>query len=116
MLDLDAGVHLHEVEVLLVIDQELQRAGVLVFDRVRQLDRGAAHRLAHGGGDEGRRRFLQQLLVAALDGAVALADVDDLAELVGQDLKFDVVRILDQLLKIERAVVEGLLGLHFARS
>ncbi len=91
------------------------RAGVLVIDRLRQLDRGPAHGLAHGRRDEGRGRFLEQLLVAALDGAIALADMDDLAVAVGQDLEFDVVRILDQLFEIERAVVEGLLGLHLAR-
>ena len=88
------------------------RARVFVFDRVGQLDRGAAHRLAHGGRDEGRGRFLQQLLVAALDGAVALADMDDLSVLVGQDLELDVVRILDQLFEIKRAIVKGFFRLH----
>ncbi len=35
VLDLDARVHLHEVEVLVGIDEELHRAGVLVADRFR---------------------------------------------------------------------------------
>ena len=42
--------------------------------------------LAQLGADGGRRRLLDQLLVAALDAAVALAQVDDVAVLVGQDL------------------------------
>jgi hypothetical protein len=32
VLHLDARVHLHEVEVLVVVDEELDRAGVLVAD------------------------------------------------------------------------------------
>ena len=40
-----------------------------------------------------RGAFLDDLLVAALHGAVALAEVDDVAVLVADDLEFDVVRI-----------------------
>jgi len=87
MLDLDAGVHLHEVEILFVVDEEFERAGVLIIDGVRQLDRGLAHRLAHGGRDEGGRRFLKQFLVAALDGAVAFADMDNFSVMISKDLK-----------------------------
>ena len=43
VLDLNAGVHLHEVEVAVGIDQKLDRAGPFVVDGL-----GAAHgRLAH---------------------------------------------------------------------
>ena len=37
--------------------------------------------------ERGRGRLLQQLLVAALDGAVALAQVNHIAVLVRQDLR-----------------------------
>ena len=46
VLHLDAGVHLDEIIMALVIDQEFHRARVLIADRLRQLDRGMAHLLA----------------------------------------------------------------------
>ena len=44
VLDLDARVHLHEVE-LAVLEEELDRAGVHVVHGLAELDRGLAHRL-----------------------------------------------------------------------
>ena len=52
-----------------------------------------------------------ELLVAALDGAVALAEVDDVAVVVGQDLHLDVPGLDDELLDVDAAVAEGGLGL-----
>ncbi len=43
MLDLNARIHFHEVELLLLIDQKFKRAGIPVADR---LDR-PNHLLAH---------------------------------------------------------------------
>jgi hypothetical protein len=48
-----------------------------------------AHGLAHGGADEGRRGFLDDLLVATLDAAFALVQVKDGPMLVAQDLDLD---------------------------
>ena len=93
MLDLDAGVHLHEVEGAVLVEQELDRAGRVVADGRGQLDRGFAHLLAQLGRDGRRRRLLDQLLVAALHGAVALAQVHDVAVLVAEDLDLDVPRV-----------------------
>ncbi len=44
VLDLEAGVHLEEEELAVLID-ELDRAGVVVADGLGDLDRGLAHRL-----------------------------------------------------------------------
>jgi hypothetical protein len=82
---LDARVHLHEVEALL-LPQELDGADAHVADGARGVDGGLAHLLADLGGQRRRGRLLHQLLVAALHGAVALAQVDDVAVLVGQHL------------------------------
>ncbi len=54
-----------------------------------------------------RRRFFHQLLMAALDAALALAQADHVAVLVGQHLELDVARALDELLHVEIAVAEG---------
>ena len=45
MLDLDAGVDLDEVEVVVLVDQELAGAGVVVAGRLDQPHGGRANRL-----------------------------------------------------------------------
>src|ERR1041385_6077037 len=102
VLDLEAGVDLVEVELrrLGVADvvEELGGAGIPVADLLGQL--------AHGGADAdavlvvegGAGRLLDELLVAALHAALALAEVDDVAVLVGEELELDVARLLDELL------------------
>ena len=90
MLDLEAGVHLEEVE-LAVLVEELDGAGVDVVAAVGDLDRGLAHRLATDlVGEAGRRALLDQLLVAALRRAVALAEPHAVAVRVGDHLHLDV--------------------------
>jgi len=104
MLDLQTGVHLEEIEILFVIDEELDRAGVGVGRGLRDADRNFAHAAAHVGIDDWRRRFFEHLLMAALQRAFAFAEVDRVAVLVGQHLHLDVARIDDGLLDINFAV------------
>ncbi len=56
-------------------------------------------------------RLFDQLLVAALDGALALAQAHHIAVLVGQYLELDMARPLDELLHVQVAVAEGASGL-----
>ena len=56
--------------------------------------------------DRRRRRLLDELLVTALDRAVALAEMDHRAVLVGEDLHLDVARILEVALDVDRVVGE----------
>ncbi len=49
MLDLDPGVHLHEVEPPVDVEEKLQRAGTDVADVRRQRHRRLAHALAEQG-------------------------------------------------------------------
>ena len=51
--------------------------------------------------------FLEQLLVAALDRALALAEVDDRAVMIAEHLELDVARVLDVLLDVDVADAEG---------
>ena len=92
MLDLDAGVHLHEVVRPVSVQQHLDRARADVVDRLGALHRRVTHALAQLGADRRARRFLDQLLVPALDRAVALAQVNDVAMRVAEDLELDVAR------------------------
>ena len=75
MLDLQAGVHLHEEELAVLRDDELHRAGADVVDRPGRSDGGLAHGLAPGVVEERRGRLLQHFLVAALRRAFALVQV-----------------------------------------
>ena len=79
----------------------------IIADRLGQRDRLLAHRLAHFGRDERRRRFLDHFLVAALDRAFALAEVEDVAVLVAEHLDLDVARRLDELLDEHAVVAEA---------
>mmetsp|Transcript_17481 Transcript_17481/g.52412 ORF Transcript_17481/g.52412 Transcript_17481/m.52412 type:complete len:444 (+) Transcript_17481:350-1681(+) len=110
VLYLDTGVHLHEVEALF-LPQELDGAHAPVPNGNGCVHCRIAHRLPHLGGEGGRGGLFQQLLVAALDAAVALAQVDGVAELVGQHLELNVARVLHVSLQIHRPVAEGRLRL-----
>ena len=43
MFDLKPGVHFHEIETAIFIDQKLDRASVFVADGFGELDRGISH-------------------------------------------------------------------------
>ncbi len=112
MFDLHAGVHLDEVELALVhIHQEFDCAGTFIVhmlaDALAQLaDLGALRVGQVGGGGA-----LDNLLVAALHGAVAFIKVIDGAVLVAEDLHLDVAGAQDHLFQIALAIAEGGLGL-----
>ena len=107
MLHLEAGVHLEEIEVALLIDDELDGAGGMVAHRV-----GEAHRLGTHGRprllvEEGGRGLLDHLLVPALDRAFALAEMHEMPLPVAEDLDLDVPGLLDELLEEHPFVAEG---------
>ena len=115
MFDLDARVHLDEVELLAVhIHQELDRAGVLVAHGAADLQRQFADLGALFGGQIGRGGAFHDLLVAALHGAVTLIQVIQAAMGVAQQLHLDMAGAQDHLFQIALAVAEGGLGLASA--
>src|SRR5207244_8575787 len=80
-------------------------------DRRRERPRGVVDARPRRWVERGRRRLLEHLLVAALDRAVALAEHDDLAVRVAEELHLDVARPLDVPLAEDRPVAERGLGL-----
>ena len=108
VLDLQAGVHLHEEELVGPVggDDELDRAGAGVVDAAR----GVAGRGADAGAGRGvqqrRRRLLDDLLVAALQAALALAEVHDVAVAVGEHLHLDVPGVQHEPLEEQGVVTE----------
>ena len=110
VLDLDPRVHLDE-HVLAGslahrVDEELHGAGVDVPDAPGERDGVAAQGVADRGVQVGRGRDLDDLLVPALYGAVALVQVHDLPRGVRQDLDLDVPRPQDGPLEEDRGVTE----------
>ena len=107
MLDLKPGIHLKEVEAPVLPGDELDRSGAVVAHGLGQGDGLLAHLGPRGLIEQRARRFLDDLLVAALDRAFALAKIDDVAVLIAQDLDFDVARIGDELLDEHAVVAEA---------
>ena len=78
MLDLQAGVHLEEVErgaVAAPLDQELHGPRVGIACRCGERHGGRAHARTKRRGHRGGRRFFQYFLVAPLNGALPLEEV-----------------------------------------
>ena len=111
MLDLEARVHLEEVELAVAVEQELARAGVHVAGGLRGAHRRLAHRAPQLRRHGDARRLLDHLLVAALHRALALAERQHRAVLVAEHLDLDVARADDVLLDVHRVVAEGVLRL-----
>ena len=121
VLDLKPGIGLDEGEPRALarvcrVEQELEGAEAVVwasramriaaatiFSRKRRRQRGA-------------RRDLDQLLVAPLDRAFALAEIGQAAVPVAKDLDLDVPGAQDQALGVERAVAERGLASDWQRA
>src|SRR5258708_38957409 len=85
MLDLDARVHLDEVEGAVLV-QELDGADAEIAEVAHGLGHGLADHAAGGGVERRRGAFLPDLLMAALQRAIALAEMDGAAAAVAQHL------------------------------
>ena len=111
MFDLKAGVHFEEVKALArrvcTAHDQLNRTGGMVIHRCRQGDGLLTHRLAHFGGDEWRRSLLHHFLVTALNAALTLVQIKDIAVFITQDLDFDMARVLDEFLDENAVITEG---------
>jgi hypothetical protein len=87
-----------------------------IADGARGLDGGRAHGGAGLGGHARRGGLLDDLLVAALERAVALEEVDDIAVGVAEDLDLDMAGVGDELLDQDGGVAEGGSGLAAGRG
>ena len=75
-------------------------------------DGGAAHGVAHGRRHARRGGLLDDLLVAALQRAVALEQMHDIAVPVAEHLHLDVARLQNVFLDEHAPVAEGVRALH----
>ena len=106
MLDLQTRVHFHEIEFAGSIQQEFQRAGALVAKRFDRRDRNVAHPRPQFRRDRRRRRFLDQLLMPPLHRAIALAEMNGIAEGVAEHLDLDMAGIDNRALQDHGGVAE----------
>ena len=106
MLHLDAGVHLEEIEIKVLVDEEFDGAGIVVSDLPADPDSGLAHLLPDLRGEGRGGRLFDDLLVPALDRAFTLEQMDHVAVVVAEDLHFDVPGLIDVFFDVNRFVAE----------
>ena len=84
---LKTRVHFTKVKVALRVDEKLHRAGRDVVHSTGEGARLLSHCLSRRGIQERAGRLLNDLLVAALDGALALVQIHNVAVDVSKNLQ-----------------------------
>ena len=92
VLDLEPRVHLEEVERAVLVDEELDRAGVRVSSRACDRLRGGGDAAAERRRDGKGRGFLHDLLMATLNRTLPLDERHDRAVVIAEQLNLDVPR------------------------
>ncbi len=95
VFDLQAGVDLQERHEAVLADEVFDRSGTVVAGFEADRFRRRVDFLALGVGEERGGGFFDEFLEAALQRAVAGACDDDVAVLVGDDLRFDVAGLVE---------------------
>ena len=112
MLNLDTRIHLDEEPLVAVeIIEEFDGAGVVVADLAGDADGGGAKGVHDIARQAETRGDLDDLLVAALHGAVALVEMDYVTVFVAEDLDLDVFGARDVFFEEDGGVAEGAAGL-----
>jgi hypothetical protein len=111
MFDLDARIDLDKVMSSLLINQEFGGSCIPVIDALRELDRITPNRLADLFREMRRRGDLDHFLMPALNGAIALKQVHDIAHRVSNNLDLDVTGTFEETLNEYSPVAKRRLGL-----
>src|SRR5690606_10784099 len=91
---LETGVHFDEIELAIFI-QELDGACARIAEVCDRFGADAADTRALGCIESRRGGLFPNLLMTALQGAVAFAEMDSISRAVADDLHFDVARLLE---------------------
>ena len=98
VLNLNPGVDFDKENVLVFIDQKLDRARVGVVNGPAQLQGVVVEFLLGFGLQSKRRSYFDYLLKPPLHRAVSLVEVNDVAVLIAQKLHLDVLRVFNEFL------------------
>src|SRR6516162_1062986 len=105
VLDLQARIHLDEKEFTVLI-KEFEGTDTLVAELAQCRDGEGAELIALFLVERGRGRLFEYLLMRALERAVALAEMNDSAPAVTDDLDLDVARPLEVTFEIDLVATE----------
>ena len=108
MLHLKTRVHFEEVEALVFAGcNELHGSCAIIVHGFGERDSLLAHFLTRRFVEQRRWRLFQDFLVAALDRAFALKQIDAIAVLIAHDLDFDMARLENEFLDEDPVIPEG---------
>ncbi len=111
MLHLNAWIHFDEIPAAGVgIHQEFDSSSVSVSGGFGERDGGVGERRSDGRSERNGGRYFDNFLIAALDRAIALEQVQDIAVMIGQDLDFYVAGAPDVALQKDGIVSERRAG------
>src|SRR5713226_296496 len=105
MLHLDASVHLEKEELPFRRVEELDRTGTAIAGGSCDFDGCLTNRTPFLGRERGGRGFLEQLLKAPLDRALALAQLDSVGA-IAEHLHFDMSGTLKVAFDVYALVAE----------
>src|SRR3989338_5301723 len=110
VFNLYAGVHFHEIEIIVLVEQEFDGTRIFIANGTASLNAQIADVFALRLGDLRRRCNFDQFLVAALDGAVAFKQVNHVAVAVAQYLHFNMPRVDHAFLQKNFRLAKSLAG------
>lgn len=111
VLDLDAGVDLDEVVAVLLVDEELGGTSIAVANRLGQLHSIGQDAVTDIEGKVLGGSNLNDLLVTALNAAVTLIQMHNIAMVITKQLDLDVLGFIKEAFHKDGAVSKGGLGL-----
>src|SRR5579875_946983 len=106
VLNLQACIHLKKIILLFGIEHELKRASVHIPRGLSETDGSRSHFFSQRRRQRNRWTLLNNLLVAALYGAFALTQVDEIAKSVAKHLYLDMSWLQNEAFKKDRCVAK----------
>ncbi len=114
VLHLHSRIHFDKIEMFLVlVHQKFARPGIEILHVFHEFHGRGANFLTKGNRQRPRRRHFNDLLMTALNRAVALVKMHDISRFIAQNLHLDVLRIHDALFDVHRIVAESHLRFRF---
>src|SRR5258706_8904103 len=111
MLHLDTSIHFQEIKFAIWPKQKLGCTGIDVRNGAYQVDRRCRHALPQFLIQHRRRRFLYQLLMAALNAALALAEMHNITVCISDELHLDVTSGMNSLFQVHAIIAKSAFSL-----